>query len=448
MTVQPRSKIASSFLREPRHVVASLRLLVFAGLAILGWSEPPAEPFLFWTITVVYGITVLGYLAAQNRDFDLRRVRYAIFLFDVAVVCGLLVLRGRDVQALVMAYAMLVLLAGVMAGIGNAVVNGLIVSALFTVITGWGVPPDTLLTFERMAPVLFFFVIAVFMGHVAGDARRRSEKERAAAAVPSLRKSTQRLLAARECVQAEDRLHTLGLVSTGIAHEMRRPLAVLLEGATDGPQLLRDLRGALGDGRDPAAVLSELSVLFDDATHAAERLQHVAADLNRVGRGGAAEQRAVPVRETLESAERMLRKAAGDAVQIRTHVESERAVRGDPARLLQILLILGDNAIGAMADDGGELSMTAEDAAAERIAFVIADSGSGMSEETVQRMYDPFFTTRGAGRGTGLGLYVLREIVRTLGGSVTCETEPGAGTSFRVELPALAVADGQAADAA
>lgn len=446
MRIQPAS--LRTFLSEPRHVVASLRLLVFTGLAVLGWSEPPQEPFLFWAITVVYGVTVLGYLAAQNGDFDLRRVRYAIFLFDVAVVCGLLVLRGRDVQALVMAYAMLVLLAGLMAGIGNALLNALIVSALFTVITGWGHPPSTLVTFENLAPVLFFFVIAVFMGHVAGDARRRTARDRPVAGVPSLRGSTARLRAAREGVQAEDRLNTLGLLAAGIAHEMRRPLAVLLSGASDGQQLLADLRAALQEGRDAEDVLAELAAVFEDATHGAERLQRVAADLNQAGRGGAAEKRTVPVRETLESAERMLHKAAGEHVQIDVQVDSERAVRGDPARILQLLLILGDNAIGAMEHaGGGALRMTAEDADDGRIAFVVRDDGRGMSADTVERMYDPFFTTKGPGRGTGLGLYVLREIVHVLGGSVSCRSAPGEGTTFRVELPSLK-APGEAADAA
>lgn len=446
--MRTRPAARRSFLSEPRHVVASLRLLVFAGLAVLGWSEPPVEPFLFWTITVVYGATVAGYLWAQNGDYELRRVRYAIFLFDVAVVAGLLILRGRDVQALVMAYAMLLLLAGLMAGIGNAFVNAVIVSALFTVVTGWGLPPGTLLGFERLAPVLFFFVIAVFMGHVAGDARRRHEHERPAAAVPSLRKSTERLRAARAGTQAEDRLSTLGLLSAGIAHEMRRPLAVLLSGAADGAPLLEDLRGKLEADRDPSGVLAELAAVFEDATHAAERLQRVATDLNQAGRGGTAEKRAVPAGETLVSAERMLRKAAGDSVRIETRLESQRAVRCDPARLLQLLLILGDNAIGAMEDtDGGVLTMAAEDAGDEHVAFVVTDTGRGMSDDTQERMYDPFFTTRGPGRGTGLGLYVLREILHTLEGSVTCESSAGTGTTFRVAVPALEVAT-EAADAA
>ncbi|MDJ0522719.1 MAG: HAMP domain-containing sensor histidine kinase [Planctomycetota bacterium] len=439
---------AAAFLSEPRHVVASLRMLVFVGLAVLGWSEPPLEPFLFWSITVVYGVTVIGYMAARNGEFGLRRVRYMIFLFDVLVVCGLLLLRGRDVQALVMAYATLLLLAGLMAGIGSAFINGLIVSALFTVVTGWGVEPETLLTFEHLGPVLFFFVIAVFMGHVAGETRRRADEKQPAGGVPSLRRSTERLRAARAGVQAEDRLNTLGLVTAGVAHEMRRPLAILLSGANDGAQLLADLRAALAAGQDPAAVLEELDDVFDDAEDASQRLQRIAADLNQIGGRGSSERRAVPVRETLEGAERMLRKGAGDGVELEVRAETTRAVRCDPSRLLQTLLILGDNAFAALENaDGGTVTMTAEDVGTDGVAFVVEDTGCGIPADTQERMYDPFFTTRAAGRGTGLGLYVLREIVHALGGRVDCESTVGHGSRFRIELPALDPA-AESADAA
>ncbi len=415
--------------------MACLRVLVFAGLAVLGWSQPPAHDFLFWSITVIYGLTILGYLASSNAAFGLRRVRYAIFLFDVAMVCTLLVLRGRDVQALVMAYFTLILLAGLLAGIGTALVNAVIVSAIYTVVTCWGAAPEALLAFERVGPMLFFFVIAVFMGHVARDARTRSERTKPLGGVPSLRESTARLRAARSGLQAEERLHTLGLLSAGIAHEMRRPLGALVAGAQEGASLLDDIRTVLAAGADPHEVLRELESLFEDCAHAAGDLQQVAVALNETGRGGSAETRAVTADETVAEAERLLRKAAGADVELRVAVDATRAVLADPARLRQVLLILGDNALAALGDRG-TLRLRAEDAGAERVAFIVEDDGCGIAPETLTRMYDPFFSTRGTRRGAGLGLFVLREIVNTLGGDVSCTSTPGDGTTFRVELPA------------
>ncbi len=423
-------------LREPRHVVAALRVLVFGGLTVLGWSQPPAQAGLFWVVTVIYGLTIFGYLAARNAEYALPRVRYAMFLFDVAVVSTLLVLRGRDVTALVMAYFTLVLMAGLLAGIGNALLSGLAVSAVYTVVTCWGVDPASLLGFDHLAPPVFFFVIAVFMGHVADDARVRAPGPSPQGELPSLRDSMARLRAAREGAQARERLHTLGLFSAGIAHELRRPLAVLLSGAEEGVGLLDELRRIVKAGGDPAAVLDELSALFEDSGHAAARLQRVATDLHRTGRGGTRETRAVPATETLADVEGVLRKAAGAGATLQVRARTTRRVLGDPARLRQILLVLADNAFAALGRDGGTVRLEVRDAPRGRVAFVVEDDGSGIAPEVQERMYDPFFTTRSAGQGSGLGLFVLREIVSTLRGEVQCTSSPGRGTQFRVEFPA------------
>jgi len=428
--------------------VAALRLLVFAGLTVLGWSQPPAHAGLFWVVTVIYGLTIFGYLAAHNADYALRRVRYAMFLFDVAVVSTLLVLRGRDVTSLVMAYFTLVLMAGLLAGIGNALLSGLAVSAVYTVVTSWGADPSSLLAFDHLAPPVFFFVIAVFMGHVADDTRSRAPGPAPAGDLPPLRESMARLRAARAGAQARERLHTLGLFSAGIAHELRRPLAVLASGAEDGATLLGELRGIVTAGGDPDAALGELRALFEEGGHAAARLQRLATDLHRTGRGGTPETRRVAATETLADVEAVLRKTAGTGAMLETHALTTRCVLGDPARLSQILFILADNAFAALGRDGGTVRIEVRDAPRGRVAFVVEDDGGGIAPETQDRMYDPFFTTRQVGQGTGLGLFVLREIVNTLGGDVQCTSAPGRGAQFRVELPAEEVLQDAIADVA
>ena len=71
------------------------------------------------------------------------------------------------------------------------------------------------------------------------------------------------------------------------------------------------------------------------------------------------------------------------------------------------------------------------------VTFLVRDTGTGIDEATRQRIFEPFFTTKARGRGTGLGLASVREVVRRLGGSVSCESQVGVGTSFKVELPRL-----------
>ena len=421
--------------------MAFLRLLVFAGLAGLGLSDPPVHIALFWTVTIVYGVTVLGYLLARNGDYGRRRVRCVIFLFDALVVSALIVLRGRDVQDLVMAYFTLVFLAAVLAGVGRPLVNAVIVAVLYHVVSLRTLPPSEVLTFERLGQLAFFFVIAAFMGYVAREARSsvEGEDEAEGESAHGLRDSTTRLREARERLDADERLRTLDMLSMGIAHEVRSPIAAIRQSVEEGPALLDDLEQALADGVPPEGIVSELRSLFEDSEHAIGKLHQVGAGLNDLGCGGADGLTDIQPAEVLERAQRLLRASVSDDVEIEVRCRATRSVRAHPSRLLQVILNLAVNGIDAMhgrAD--GVLRISADDQDDDLVAFLVEDRGAGIAPEVCERMYDPFYTTKAPGQGTGLGLYVAREIVRAQAGRIACETRAGEGTSFRVEFPAAA----------
>ncbi len=423
------------FLREPRHVVATLRLLVFGALAVLGWTQAPSAPWLYWSVTVVYGLTVLGYMAAGNGDYRSRRVRVAIFLFDAAVVTALIVLRGRDVQPLVMSYFTVVFLAALLAGVGRPFWNGVLGTVLYTVVMGWGRPPAELLDLSLLGPAFFFFVIAVFMGHVASESLDHGKRRAQAGAMSdALRRSTLRLRGAREGLQAEARLRTVELLCAGIAHEVRRPIAALGQCVRDGRELL--------EAPEPdAAALDELRGVLADLGHESERLAHVADVLGTLGRGGSAQQAVVPAGALVTGLERLLGPVDGDGVRLTVDAGSEVAVRGDPARLVHLLSILAGNALDAVGPSGGHVHVGTEELPDGGVALTVTDDGPGIAPDVRERMYDPFYTTKGPGRGTGLGLWVAREITHAAGGTLACTTAPGRGTSFRVHLPAAEAAE-------
>jgi signal transduction histidine kinase len=105
---------------------------------------------------------------------------------------------------------------------------------------------------------------------------------------------------------------------------------------------------------------------------------------------------------------------------------------------MQVLLNLAGNAIDSMkTDGGGTLRLVAEDADADRVAFLVADDGPGIPPDVQERMYDPFFTTKGPGKGTGLGLHLVSEMVHAQGGTIRCDSRVGRGATFCVELPAV-----------
>ncbi len=109
-------------------------------------------------------------------------------------------------------------------------------------------------------------------------------------------------------------------------------------------------------------------------------------------------------------------------------------IKGNAGKLQQVFLNLFLNARDAM-ESGGTLADQSLVRRGRRCAWKSADSGQGIAPENLARIYDPFFTTKGARKGTGLGLAVTYGIVREHGGNIEVESRLGAGSRFRVEFP-------------
>jgi signal transduction histidine kinase len=111
-------------------------------------------------------------------------------------------------------------------------------------------------------------------------------------------------------------------------------------------------------------------------------------------------------------------------------------VRGNENRLQQVFFNLVLNARDAMPSGGWlTLATRADD---DGVTVEVRDTGTGIRREDIKRIYDPFFTTKGIGRGTGLGLAVSYGILQEHGGAIYVDSAPGQGTTFRVSLPAMA----------
>jgi hypothetical protein len=115
--------------------------------------------------------------------------------------------------------------------------------------------------------------------------------------------------------------------------------------------------------------------------------------------------------------------------------EALPAVRGNENRIQQVFFNLILNARDAM-PSGGWLTL-ATSCRDDTVVVEVKDTGHGIRREHIRRIYDPFFTTKGIGAGTGLGLSVSYGIVQEHGGAIFVESAPGQGTTFQVTLPAL-----------
>ena len=108
-------------------------------------------------------------------------------------------------------------------------------------------------------------------------------------------------------------------------------------------------------------------------------------------------------------------------------------IPGDPGQMRQVAVNLIVNAVQAM-DGSGEITITTC-REANGVILTIADSGKGMDDETRKKCFLPFFTTKDVDQGTGLGLSVVHGIIQAHGGSITVESQPGAGTKFTIWFP-------------
>jgi two-component system NtrC family sensor kinase len=116
--------------------------------------------------------------------------------------------------------------------------------------------------------------------------------------------------------------------------------------------------------------------------------------------------------------------------------EAPMAIEADPSQLKQVIINLVLNAVDAMEKSPSRRLRIGINRNGERIFLILTDSGHGIRQENLTRIFDPFFTTKGPKRGTGLGLSVCFSIVRQHGGDIQVESTEGAGTTFRITLPA------------
>jgi len=159
-------------------------------------------------------------------------------------------------------------------------------------------------------------------------------------------------------------------------------------------------------------------------------------------------QPAIIIREALK----MLRSSLPSTIEIRQNILAETGIiMADPTQVHQIVMNLCTNAFHAMEKTGGVLTVALTETdfndsgpepdtglkPGKYLRFTVADTGCGMRNHVKERMFDPYFTTKKPGEGTGLGLAVVHGIVKGLGGSISVESEVGAGTAFQVFLPRI-----------
>ncbi len=271
---------------------------------------------------------------------------------------------------------------------------------------------------------------------------------------PSLVKTTQHVAEAigaifrqaklREAMERSEKMEMVSQIAISVSHSFNDILSkVLLAAESIRKQATRHAESSGGaDGPfddDSMARFDTIEVCVKEGLTIVERLAawtHL--DGENVRETGTV---AVDARGVLEEAWKYARPLwarheATRGLKLQLNMEQTRAVEGNPPELRETLLNLIINAVDAM-PKGGTMTLGLKEVA-DKVVFSVEDTGTGMSEETLERIFDPLFTTKGRG-GTGLGLSTARSVAQRHGGMLTAESQEGLGSRFCLILPASSI---------
>lgn len=232
-----------------------------------------------------------------------------------------------------------------------------------------------------------------------------------------------------EQLQLSEKMAAVGLLAAGVAHEVNTPLT----GISSFTQMLLEQ----ADPDDPRTQLLEK---IERQTFRAAKIVNSLLNLARPSGG---ESMPVDVNLVINDVLSLLEhQFRGSRIQVRRDLAADRPIMGFEYKLQQVFLNLFLNARDAM-PKGGWLSVSTR-TTGETVTVEVGDTGSGIPTEHIARIYDPFFTTKPDGAGTGLGLSVTYGIVQEHGGTLMCESAVGQGTRFVLALPVTTAGGGEA----
>ena len=224
-----------------------------------------------------------------------------------------------------------------------------------------------------------------------------------------------------------ERMSAIGTLTASIIHEIKNPLTFVWNH-------LRALR------KGAESIPAEAAELLEEAYEGAERIRVISSEIGLLSHGGdGAEVETVNLKQALDSAIRIAQpEIQHRANVVREYEEGRLYARGSRTRVNQVFLNLIVNA--AQAIEPGDkaqntITIRARSTEKNRVCIEVQDTGPGISPQLLRRIFDPFVTTKPAGRGTGLGLSICRRIVHSLEGTIDIQSHPGQGTVARVVLP-------------
>ncbi|HSR12377.1 MAG TPA: cache domain-containing protein [Thermodesulfobacteriota bacterium] len=220
----------------------------------------------------------------------------------------------------------------------------------------------------------------------------------------------------------KEKLASMGQLAAGVAHEINNPLGSIL--------LFADMLRQEAPADDPRR--KDLQMIVDETL----RCKKIVSDLLNFARQQEFLAQDADLHEIIEQAIHSVERLPGfSRVRIvRDFSERGILIQADPAQLIQVFVNLLNNAADAMAA-GGSLTVRTRVKPAGTAEVAVSDTGCGIPEENLAKLFTPFFTTKPVGKGTGLGLSIVYGIIKMHRGQIDVASKPGVGTTFTVTLP-------------
>lgn len=235
-----------------------------------------------------------------------------------------------------------------------------------------------------------------------------------------------RLTESRAIIERQEKLASLGVFATGIAHEIRNPLTAIKVRLFS---LKQSFRPKTSEHEDIQVIESEI-----------DRLELIVKEFLQFARPAEPDFRTIPLGKILHDIQQLLEtEFSQKGIRLILKIEADELVRVDPNKFKQVLLNLAQNGAEAVTGHG---AVTLHSRFDQRVlhgqlrpvvVIDVTDTGSGMPVEVQKRLFDPFFTTKE--QGTGLGLPIAARIIEKHGGAIECRTAPNEGATFSILLP-------------
>ena len=238
-------------------------------------------------------------------------------------------------------------------------------------------------------------------------------------------------------LQQSQKMEAIGSLASGISHDFNNILSAII-GYTE------IVRMDLDQTSQAAQNLGQVLAAGNRAKELVEQILTFSRQTETVNKP-------VQIHSVVSEALKLIRATLPANIQIRDRLESRAYVRCDPTQIHQVCLNLFSNAGHAMEKKGGDLDVLLKDVDLEAdiasihpelevgpyVRLSVVDTGEGIPEASLVKIFDPFYTTKGAGKGTGMGLSVVHGIVTKAGGAITVDSHPGQGCCFTIYLPLM-----------